>query len=180
MTINKRKKNSRQRGSHTCGWGTKKHHRGSGSRGGFGNAGSGKRSDSKVPSYWKEAWQGKYGFVNQRRKEANTINVSELEQKLPVLIENKKAKIEAGIYVIDLGELGIDKLLGSGKLGAKIKINVDSASKSAVEAVKEAGGDVITVAPKTMKVIADSNPKKTVKAKEASGKGPAATVSKKE
>ncbi|MFH1181850.1 MAG: uL15 family ribosomal protein [Candidatus Woesearchaeota archaeon] len=148
MTINKRKKNSRQRGSHTCGWGTKKHHRGSGSRGGFGNAGSGKRADTKMPSLWAERWQGKHGFVNQRRKELGTINISELEQKLPKLVEDKKAKIEAGIYVIDLGALGIGKLLGSGKLGIKVKVAVDSASKNAVEAVKEAGGEVITAAKK--------------------------------
>jgi large subunit ribosomal protein L15 len=148
MTINKRKKNSRQRGSHTCGWGTKKHHRGSGSRGGFGNAGSGKRADTKMPSLWTEVWQGKHGFVNQRRKEAGTINASELEQKLPKLVADKKAKIEAGIYIIDLGMMGIDKLLGSGKLSAKIRVTVDSASKSAVEAVKEAGGEVVTAAKK--------------------------------
>jgi large subunit ribosomal protein L15 len=148
MTINKRKKNSRQRGSHTCGWGTKKHHRGSGSRGGFGMAGTGKRSDANVPTYWSEVWQGKHGFVNQRRKEPGTLNISELEQKLPKLVEDKKAKIEAGIYVIDLGELGIGKLLGTGKLHSKLKVSVDSASKSAIEAVKEAGGELVTAAAK--------------------------------
>lgn len=148
MTINKRKKSSRQRGAHTAGWGTKKHHRGSGSRGGFGKAGSGKRAATKLTAHWEEVWQGKHGFVNQRRKEAGTINISELEQSFPKLVENKKAKIEADVYVIDLGALGIDKLLGSGKLGIKVKVTVNSASKNAIEAVKEAGGEVITPAKK--------------------------------
>ena len=39
-----RKKNTRQRGSHTHGWGAKKKHRGAGNRGGRGNAGSGPRA----------------------------------------------------------------------------------------------------------------------------------------
>ena len=52
MTVNKRKKNSRQRGSHTHGWGAMKKHRGAGNRGGRGAAGSGKRADSKKPSIW--------------------------------------------------------------------------------------------------------------------------------
>ena len=45
MTHNKRKKNSRQRGEWTHGWGAKKKHRGAGHRGGRGNAGSGKRGE---------------------------------------------------------------------------------------------------------------------------------------
>jgi large subunit ribosomal protein L15 len=146
MTINKRKKNSRHRGSHTCGWGTKKHHRGSGSRGGFGMAGTGKRSDANVPAYWADNQQGKHGFVNQRRKEPGTLNISYLAQMLPKLVEDKKAKIESGIYVIDLGELGIGKLLGTGKISIKAKVTVDSASKKAIEAIKEAGGEVLTAA----------------------------------
>ena len=53
MVHNQRKKNSRHRGSWTHSHGEKKKHRGAGSRGGRGNAGSGKRGDAKKPSYWK-------------------------------------------------------------------------------------------------------------------------------
>ena len=38
------------------------------------------------------------------------------------------------------------KLLGKGTLSKKIKIEVDSASTNAVEAVKKAGGEVIKIA----------------------------------
>ena len=37
------------------------------------------------------------------------------------------------------------KLLGKGTLSKKIKIEVDSASANAVEAVKKAGGEVIKI-----------------------------------
>ena len=66
MTVNKRKKNSRQRGSQTHGWGAKKKHRSFGNRGGKGMAGSGKRADSKKPSLWKERYFGKIGFKSKK------------------------------------------------------------------------------------------------------------------
>ncbi len=47
MAINKQKKNVRQRGTKTHGYGSMKKHRGAGHRGGRGNAGSGKRGDKK-------------------------------------------------------------------------------------------------------------------------------------
>ena len=47
---NKVKKVRKFRGSHTHGYGSKKKHRGAGSRGGRGMAGSGKRADQKKPS----------------------------------------------------------------------------------------------------------------------------------
>ena len=53
MTYNKRKKNTRMRGGTTHGYGSMKKNRGAGNRGGRGNAGSGKRADSKKPKIYK-------------------------------------------------------------------------------------------------------------------------------
>ena len=70
MTINKRKKNSRQRGSWTHGWGSKKKHRGAGHRGGKGNAGTGKKGDAKKPKIWKnKKYFGKYGLLQEQQPE---------------------------------------------------------------------------------------------------------------
>ena len=44
---------------------------------------------------------------------------------------------------IDLGELGYDKLLGSGRIEKALKITVASASSRAIEKVQAAGGSVI-------------------------------------
>ena len=140
MTVNKRKKNSRQRGSHTHGWGAMKKHRGAGNRGGRGAAGSGKRADSKKPSIWTGPYFGKHGFAGKPKYKA--VNVSYLEERLDFLISEKSAKPEAGGYSIDLDGLGFSKLLGRRKLTKKLFIACDYASAGAVEAVKAAGGQV--------------------------------------
>ena len=43
---------------------------------------------------------------------------------------------------INLGELGIDKLLGSGRINAAMTITVANASATAIEKVEAAGGSV--------------------------------------
>ena len=136
MVINKRKKFSRQRSSHTHGWGSKKKHRGAGSRGGRGMAGTGKRGDAKKPSHWKNTkYFGKYGFKNHKRKNIIAVNIDYIEEHM------NDFPVEEGI--IDLGKLGYNKLLGKGRVKTKLKIKVDSASAKAVEKIKKAGGEVV-------------------------------------
>ncbi|HLC64938.1 MAG TPA: uL15 family ribosomal protein [Candidatus Nanoarchaeia archaeon] len=144
MVIRKRKKNSRQRGSWTHGWGAKKKHRGSGHRGGKGMAGTGKRADSKKPSIWKDVkYFGKHGFVMHGAKfKANPINILDIEEHVSKWISEKKASESKGEVTIDLGALGYNKLLGNGKPTRKYVINVQAASKGAVESIQEAGGKV--------------------------------------
>lgn len=135
MVINRRKKNSRQRGSWTHGWGEKKKHRGAGHRGGRGNAGSGKRGDATKPSIWKAKYFGKKGF-NPHSIKCKSINISELDK----LIIEKQIKEE----IIDLNKYGYDKLLGVGHTKNKLQIVVGKASQKAVEKIKAAGGEVKT------------------------------------
>ena len=85
MVIFKRKKNTRQRGSHTHGWGAKKKHRGKGNKGGSGNAGSGKRSDSKKPSFWKLKLPK--GFKKKGlKKKINAVNLLYIEENFYKLL----------------------------------------------------------------------------------------------
>lgn len=44
---------------------------------------------------------------------------------------------------IDLGELGYDKLLGSGRIDRALEITVAAASARAIEKVQAAGGSVV-------------------------------------
>lgn len=144
MTVNKRKKNTRQRGSKTHGWGAKKKHRGQGHRGGRGMAGTGKRADSKKPSIWKERYFGKFGFVSKTPKvKIKTVNINFIEQHLDKLLSENLIKKENGFYFVELQKLGFNKLLGDGRVSLKFKIQAPYASKTAVEKVKEAGGEVI-------------------------------------
>jgi len=137
MVTNKRKKFSRQRATHTHGWGSKKKHRGAGSRGGRGLAGTGKRGDAKKTLHWKNSkYFGKHGFKKKgMKKEIFPINLD--------YIDNNLSKFQKEGDVIDLNKLGYNKLLGKGNIKNKLKLKVDRASNKAVEKVKKAGGEVI-------------------------------------
>ena len=143
MTINKRKKNTRLRGSKTHGWGAKKKHRGQVHRGGRGMAGTGKRADSKKPSIWKEDYFGKHGFVSKTPKvKINAVNIGFIEQHLSKFLSNNSIKKENDMYFVELEKLGFNKLLGDGRVSVKFKVKTPYASKIAVEKIKESGGEV--------------------------------------
>jgi len=153
MTENKRKKNSRQRGSWTHGWGAKKKHRGAGHRGGRGNAGSGKKGDAKKTKFWEDVnYFGKRGFTSQNQKttKIKTINLAHLESMLDSLVARGKATKQKDMIKINLSELKYNKLLGLGKVTSKFELIVDYASESAVDKVNQAGGK-ITLRPKKEK-----------------------------
>jgi len=144
MTTRKRAKQSRMRGSQTHGWGSKKKHRGSGNRGGHGFSGTGKRADSKKPSIWKDSkFFGKHGFFSKGRKKQKVINISKLDEKIDSWLGAKVISKENDTYVIDLKKIGYDKLLGTGRINKKMKINVSSISAGAKDSILEAGGEVI-------------------------------------
>ena len=129
MISKKRKKSSRIRGTHTCGRGFKKKARGSGHRGGFGLAGTGKRADQRKTLILnlKEKYFGR-GSLKAKPKKLQVVNVGELE------------KIAKGGKDIDLKKY---KLLGQGEIKTALNVTVDAASPSAIEKVKKAGGKVI-------------------------------------
>jgi len=148
MTATKRSKNSRLRGTHTHGYGSKKKHRGAGSRGGRGMAGTGKRGDVKKPSIWKnKKYFGKHGFKKKNiTVKIKTITITAIEQMLLKLVSKKLVEEKSGVFEIDLKKLGYNKLLSTGKATKKMKITTSYASAGAIEKVKAAGGEVIVSA----------------------------------
>ncbi len=143
MTTNHRKKISRHRGSWTHGHGEKKKHRGAGSRGGRGNAGSGKRGDAKKPSFWKiKNREGKHGFTNPTTKLVVAATIAQLNMNIHYLIENQMAKQEGNLFLVDLSALGVDKLIATGNPKFAFKIVVKSATESAIAKIKSAGGSI--------------------------------------
>jgi len=144
MAVHKRKKNSRQRGSHTHGWGSKKKHRGAGNKGGKGMAGTGKRADAKKPSIWKnKKYFGKFGFKSKSRENIKAVNLSYFEEHLNRLVTDKKVEQENDMYIIDISKLGYNKLLGNGKITKKYKFIAGYASQNAIDKVKRGGGNII-------------------------------------
>ena len=144
MVVNRRKKVSRQRASWNHGYGARKKNRGSGSRGGKGNAGTGKRADHHKPRVWKERYLGKFGFKKKGyQNNPLTIDIRLLEQKLEAYAQEKLIIKENGTYSIDLKKLGYGKLLGTGIVKNKLKIQVDEASQGAITKIQSKGGEVI-------------------------------------
>jgi large subunit ribosomal protein L15 len=146
MVERRKKKNTKLRGSKTHGYGSMKKHRGAGHRGGRGNAGSGKRADAKKPSLWKTHKSGKdpskVGFYSWMRNEEVTMNVGHLSSIADTLVAQRKAVVTQGAVVINLRELGITKLLGSGKVTKKLKVSVPTAVPAAKEKIEAAGGSL--------------------------------------
>lgn len=145
MTVNKRSKLSRQRGSWTHGWGSKKKHRGAGHKGGRGRAGTGKRGDANKPSIWKnKRYFGKFGFkAGSAKKKVNVINLAYINNNIDSFVNKKLAEFNGGVYIVDISKLGCDKLLSKGVINKKFKITCSSVSKGAKEKVEAAGGSLV-------------------------------------
>jgi len=109
----------------------KKAGRGAGLRGGRGNAGINKHRLMTRIKYMPGHW-GMHGF--NRHPTLRKVNVSINLHQVCQMAEGDS---------IHLGELGYDKLLGSGRIEKALKITVASASSRAIEKVQAAGGSVI-------------------------------------
>jgi len=142
----KRKKSSRMhgRGMGTHGWGARKKHKKSGHRGGKGLSGTGKRADHKktlINKLYGHAYFGKQGITSKSTKKdkENRINLRDIELNIDKYLKGKKSeKIEIN--------LSNHKILGGPKeymLKNKLIIKAKSASKKAIEKVKEKGGEIL-------------------------------------
>jgi len=134
---------SKFRGSRTHGRG-KKAGRGAGLRGGRGNAGLHKHKWISIVKYCPDYF-GHHGFKRPQSVVYSkiTMNLSEVEQFLPSLSKNGFAEEKGGKWTVDLTKMGVDKLLGSGRIGTPLTIKVAEASATAQEKLKEAGGNLI-------------------------------------
>ena len=109
----------------------KKAGRGAGKRGGRGNAGMNKHRVMYRNKYMPNHW-GMHGF-NRHPTLRNfnvTVNVSQL------------ADMADGADTLDLTALGIDKILGSGRIDVALKVIVEEASAKAAEKIEAAGGSL--------------------------------------
>ena len=137
MPTNKR---SKYRGSRTCGGGTHKNRRGAGNRGGRGRAGINAHHFVK---WYKEMGGpvfGKNGFCNQIATEVTTIDIGALDQIVPSLLAQGIAKQEGDTIVINVAEMGIKKVLGSGKVMNKFNISAPAFSETAKAKIEKMGG----------------------------------------
>jgi large subunit ribosomal protein L15 len=141
MPVNKR---SKYRGSRTCGGGTHKNRRGAGNRGGRGRAGHRDHRFSHFLLYG-EVHNGKDGFHNQTTREEKTISVGQLDQMAASLLESGKASREGDTIFIDAFQIGIDKILGNGKLTVKMNVTARSFSAQAKSKIESMGGQALVI-----------------------------------
>jgi len=131
MVVRREKK--RRRGERTY-HGRHAKWRGGGSRGGRGNV-----SLHKHKMKWRERDKG---FSYPLRREKKTINLDELNELIKKMIE--EGKIDKNNLKFNLKDLGYDKLLGRGNIDFPVFVEVEQASKKAIEKIKEKGGEVKT------------------------------------
>ena len=144
--VKKRSKRSRLRGRKTCGWGSKKKHRGSGSKGGKGMAGTGKKAGQKITFVNKyfPGYLGKSGFTSrlQTKNKNEAISLDDINKKLDTFIKEGIAKKTAEGIEINLPNY---KILSNGKLKEKFIIKAKAFSEKAKEKINSSGGKAVEI-----------------------------------
>ena len=142
MKTHKRTKASRRHGRKmgTSGHGARKKAKKSGHRGGKGMSGSGKRADHKktlITKLYGGKYFGKQGITSKRsqKDKSNRINLQQIDKN----VEKYGKKTEKGFEI----NLKTYKILGTGNVKNKLIIKAKKASKSAINKVKKAGGEII-------------------------------------
>ena len=139
MPVNKR---SKYRGSRTCGGGTHKNRRGAGNRGGRGNSGGCKHHFVRV--YLERGYvYRKMGFRSLKSPVDAVIDVSALDQMTDFLVKHGIAQESDGSIVINATDLGIEKVLGGGKVTQKLQITAKAFSEQAIAKIEAQGGEAI-------------------------------------
>ncbi len=138
------KKITKMRGRRAAGYGFSAGHRASGQRGGKGMAGSKKHHYIKImqenPRYF-----GKWGFKRPQKVIDNlvTLNIGDIDEAADRLVERGAATMTGKRYTIDVSKIGIDKILGSGKVTRKLNlVGVKAITPRAREKVTGIGGTI--------------------------------------
>ncbi len=135
----------RGKGQGTMGRGARKKAKKAGHRGGAGMAGTGKRADHKktlVTKLYGNSYFGKQGITSRgtKKDKSNKINLRDIEMNLNTYIKKEIAKKTSKGIELNLSDY---KILGEGELKTKLIISAKSASETAKEKIKKAGGELI-------------------------------------
>jgi large subunit ribosomal protein L15 len=137
MPTNKR---SKYRGSRTCGGGTHKNRLGAGNRVGRGRAGINAHHFVKWYMEMGGPVFGKDGFFHNPSVSVNVMDVGIIDQIVPSLLAQGIAKKEGDVVVLNAADLGIEKVLGSGKVTKKLNISAAAFSGQAKAKIEKIGG----------------------------------------
>ncbi|HJK08138.1 MAG TPA: uL15 family ribosomal protein [Methanocorpusculum sp.] len=139
MPVNKR---SKFRGTRTCGGGTHKNRRGAGNRGGRGQAGW--RDHNFTRFYLLGKTEGKHGFVCKTSVTYEVRDIGDIDQMVPDLLARGIATQNGDVIILDAAQIGVEKVLGGGRVTHKLEITAESFSERAIAKVQEQGGQALT------------------------------------
>ncbi len=138
-----KQKTKKFRGSRTCGGGTHKNRRGGGSRGGRGNAGTCKHHF--VRAMQRGLSFGKHGFKRPSSivKDRTIVNIGEIDEAIEQLVADGFAEKKGSAFHIDIANIGIEKVLGNGKVTKPLFITAQGFSSVAKQKIEDAKGQAI-------------------------------------
>lgn len=121
-----------------------KKRRGAGNKGGKGKAGAGKHHWTTTVIENKNYF-GKHGFKRPQKTihKYEPVNLKFLNDKAEELLEKGLATKEDDVIVIDVTELGYNKVLATGNLDAPMVIKSPDFSENARFKIEEAGGEAV-------------------------------------
>ncbi len=134
MRMKKRRKSGRYRGGQTAKRGRRSRTRASGSQGGVGMAGTGKRGDQKKSLVINLTGGNNYFGKDKALRRGNVAPKLEIINLSSIML---KAPGKDGI--IDLSGY---KVLGEGEIKGKLKIKASKASASALDKIKKSGSEI--------------------------------------
>jgi large subunit ribosomal protein L15 len=120
--------------------------RGAGHRGGRGMSGGHKHMWTWIVKYDPNHY-GKYGFKRPQKTitRFNTVNLDFIDEKAGELLGKDLAIQENGIIVIDVTELGYNKVLGKGRITQPLRIKSPKFSQTALTKIENAGGEAVVI-----------------------------------
>jgi len=87
---------------------------------------------------------GKHGFSHDQQADVGTIDVGIIDQRIDQLIAQGLATQQGDTVTLDASALGVEKVLGSGKVTRKLNISAKAFSEQAKTKIEGAGGQVLT------------------------------------
>lgn len=127
-------------------------------RGGFGRAGRYRHKRSRLirtGEYFHMHYAGKKGFtsISDKRPAKRTLNLWQLSEIANRLAAEKKTQTSTDKIIVDLGQLGFKKLLGTGSISRAVQVKVNECSEGALKKIKDAGGEALLKSPAVPKTL---------------------------
>ena len=120
--------------------------RGAGHRGGRGMSGGHKHMWTWIVKYDPKHY-GKYGFKRPQKTitKFKPVNLGYIDEKANELLNKDLAVKENGVIVIDITQLGYNKVLGNGRLTQPLIVKSPRFSQAALNKIEDAGGEAVII-----------------------------------